>query len=296
MTGLGRLRAATARQLTAWLFLAPFLVLFCAMWLVPVARGLLLSATNTDLATGAGDLVWLDNYRALATDPVFHDSLGNTLVFVLESVPLLTAVALLLALLADVGDGRQILRHAVAAPYFITGSAVAIIWQFVLEPNTGLLNHGLRALGLPAQDWLAHPGTAMGAVVLITLWWRVGLPMLILLAALRGVPRELREAAHVDGANAWQRFRYVILPQIAPVLLFVVVTRLIESWKVFAQTYLVTGGGPDGSTRVVLQQLYEVGFQDFRTGYAAALAWALTLIILCCTLAQLVLFRRRTDG
>jgi len=129
--------------------------------------------------------------------------------------------------------------------------------------------------------------------VLITLWWRVGFPLLVLLAGLQEIPGELYEAARLDGAGAWQRFWRITLPLLAPVLLFVLIIRLIDSFKVFAQVYLVTGGGPVGSTRVLIQYLYEVGFQDFRSGYAAAIGWSLFVIILGVTLVQMRLLRRQ---
>jgi ABC-type sugar transport system permease subunit len=126
-------------------------------------------------------------------------------------------------------------------------------------------------------------------------WWRVGFPLLILLAALQDIPKPLYEAARIDGASGWQQFRYVTLPGIAPVLGLVILLRLIDSFKVFEQVYLLTAGGPSGSTRVVLQMLYETGFRDFRTGYAAAIGWVLALVILLVAIAQQILTRRAAD-
>jgi ABC-type sugar transport system permease subunit len=279
--------------LTGYLFLAPFLVPFVLLWLVPIFNGLYLSFTNSNLVLAREDFVGLDNYQRLLRDEIYLRSLTNTVVFVVENVPLLVAGGLLLALLLNEPLlGRAAIRAAFVAPYLITGSAVAIIWQFVLDPTTGLLNAWLADAGLPGQSWLNQPGQAMWAISLITLWWRVGFPMLVILAGLQDIPRVVYEAASIDGAGALERFRFITLPLLAPVLVFVVVIRLIDSFKVFAQVYLVTAGGPAGSTRVLLQYLYEAGFKDFRVGYAAAIGWSLFLIILAVTVLQLRFFRK----
>ncbi|MFB9659798.1 carbohydrate ABC transporter permease [Glycomyces mayteni] len=278
------------------LFAAPFLALLVFLWVVPVVNGLYVSLTDTNMAEGTGGFVGLDNYASLISDPDFHAALGNTALFVVLNVPVLVAVGLLLAMLLNQRlGGRGVIRAAFISPYLLTGAAVAIIWQTALNPLSGNVNQILGAIGMPEQAWLSTPGDAMGAVVLITLWWRVGFPLLVLLAALQDIPAQLYEAAKIDGANLWQRFRHITLPAIAPVLMLVVLLRLIDSFKVFEQVYLVTQGGPSGSTRVVLQMLYESGFRDFQTGYAAAIGWTLALIILVVTVVQLALTRRRAS-
>jgi multiple sugar transport system permease protein len=286
-------RPSRASRLTPYVFLAPFFALFALIWVLPILHGLYLSLTDASLTTEGERFVGLANYRRLLGDPVYVRSLGNTVLFVVENVPALVVAGLLLALLLNQSvPARAAIRAAFVAPYLITASAVAIIWQFVLDPTTGLLNAWLLDVGLPTQRWLNEPGQAMGAIVLITLWWRVGFPLLVLLAGLQEIPRELYEAAELDGAGTLQRFWSITLPLLAPVLLFVLIIRLIDSFKVFAQVYLVTGGGPIGSTRVLLQYLYEVGFQDFRSGYAAAIGWSLFLIILAVTAVQLRFIRK----
>ncbi len=281
------------RGLVAYLFLLPFLVPFVLLWIVPIVEGLYLGFTDTSLLKPEARFVGFDNYRRLLDDSVFHTSLQNTIVFVIQNVPVLMVAGLVLALLLNEPlHGRAAVRAAFVAPYLITGSAVAITWQFMLNPTTGVLNRWLTSVDLPTQRWLNEPGQAMWVVTLITLWWRVGFPLLVILAALQDIPPELYEAAKIDGASAFQRFRSITLPLITPVLLFVLIIRLIDSFKVFAQVYLVTEGGPFGSTRVVLQYLYEKGFQDYQTGYAAAIGWMLFLIVLVVTLVQLVVLRR----
>lgn len=277
----------------AALFLTPFAALYLLLWAVPVVQGLYLSTTDVDVAEGTGGYVGLDNYVALLSDSDFRAAFGHTVLFVVLNVPVLVAVGLVLAMLLNRDlSGRNMIRAAFVSPYLLPGAAVALIWNLVLNPVNGSLNTVLEAVGLPGQQWLSQPGQAMGAVVLLTLWWRVGFPLLILLAALQDIPKQLYEAARIDGAGAWQQFRYVTLPGIAPVLGLVILLRLIDSFKVFEQVYLLTEGGPSGSTRVVLQMLYETGFRDFRTGYAAAIGWVLALVILVVAVVQQVLTRR----
>jgi ABC-type sugar transport system permease subunit len=287
-------RSRWPKSLTGFLFLTPFLVPFAAFWLWPIANGLYLSFTDANmLRAGEANAIGLENYSQLLSDRVYRDSMGNTLLFVVENVPVLVIGGLLLAvLLNEPLTARAGIRAVFVAPYLITGSAVAIIWQFVLDPSTGWLNSWLSSVGLPTQNVLSQPDQAMWAVTLITLWWRVGFPLLVILAALQDIPQDLYDAAKIDGAGAVQRFRTITLPLITPVLIFVLIIRLIDSFKVFAQVYLVTGGGPFGSTRVAIQYLYEIGFLDFRTGYAAAIGWSVFLIILVVTAVQLLILRR----
>lgn len=286
-------RSRWRRGLVAYLFLLPFLIPFLLFWIAPIVEGLYLGFTNASLLQAEQRFVGLDNYRRLFDDATFRSSLSNTLLFVVQNVPVLMVVGLLLALvLNEPLYGRAAIRAAFIAPYLITGSAVAIAWQFMLNPTTGVINRWLTSSDLPTQSWLNGTDSAMWVVTVITLWWRVGFPLLVILAALQDVPQELYEAAKIDGASTFERFRSITLPLITPVLIFVLIIRLIDSFKVFAQVYLVTEGGPFGSTRVVLQYLYERGFQDYQTGYAAAIGWALFLIILVVTLVQLVILRR----
>lgn len=287
-------RSRWPKSLTGFLFLTPFLVPFAAFWLWPIANGLYLSFTDANmLRAGEANGIGFENYSQLLSDRVYRQSMGNTLLFVVENVPVLVIGGLLLAvLLNEPLTARAGIRAVFVAPYLITGSAVAIIWQFVLDPSTGWLNSWLSSVGLPTQNVLSQPDQAMWAVTLITLWWRVGFPLLVILAALQDIPQDLYDAAKIDGAGAVQRFRTITLPLITPVLIFVLIIRLIDSFKVFAQVYLVTGGGPFGSTRVAIQYLYETGFLDFRTGYAAAIGWSVFLIILVVTAVQLLILRR----
>jgi ABC-type sugar transport system permease subunit len=280
-------------NLTGYAFLAPFGIPFLLFFLIPIFHGLYISFTNLNLITNTDAFVGIENYRKLIVDEVYRTSLLNTFIFVIENVPVVIICGLIFALMLNQPfPGRLFARATFIAPYLITGSAIAIIWQFVLSSEGGILNHYLELLGLPEQSWLNTPGQAMWAVVLVTLWWRIGFTLLVLLAGLQDVPSELYDAAMIDGAGNWQAFRYLTLPLLMPVLAFVTIIRFIASFKVFAQVYLVTAGGPFGSTRVLIQYLYEHGFQYYNTAYAAAIGWSLFLIILLVTLVQLRYFRQ----
>lgn len=294
LTATKRSRQRNVRDnLIGYAFLAPFLIPFLFFFVIPILQGLYLSFTNLNLITGTDDFIGVENYRKLIVDQVFRQSLFNTFLFVIENVPIVILCALILALMLNERfPGRTLARSSFVAPYLITGSAIAIIWQFVLRSQGGLLNHYLKLLDLPTQSWLNNPGQAMWAVVLITLWWRVGFSLLILLAGLQDIPLELYDAAMIDGAGGWQMFRFLTLPLLMPVIGFVMIIRFIASFKVFAQVYLVTEGGPYGTTRVLLQYLYEHGFLYYNSAYAAAIGWSLFMIILLVTLVQLRYFRR----
>ncbi len=288
-------RRALRRNLTGYCFLLPFLIPFALLFVWPIVLGFYVSLTNTNLVTGKDAFIGLANFRALLQDDVFVSSVGHTLEFVAESVPILVGVALLLALLLNVPlPGTAFLRGSIVAPYLLTGSAAALIWRFLLSPQGGLVNHWLEQAGLPRQAWLTTEGQAMPAIVLITLWWRIGFPFLVLLAGLQDIPQELYEAATIDGAGAWGRFRSITLPLLWPVLSFCVIIRMIDSFKVFPQTYLVTRGGPQGTTRVIIQYLYESGFEYYKIGYAAAIGYVFFLMVLAVTLVELKFFRTQS--
>lgn len=283
---------ALRRNAVGYAFLLPFLVPFSLLFLWPILYGFYVALTNANLVNNTNRFIGLANFRMLLYDDVFISSLGHTLEFVVESVPTLVGVALLLALLLNAPlPGIALLRGSIVAPYLLTGSAAALIMQFVLSPNGGLVNHWAHQLGLPSQAWLTTQGQAMPAVVLITLWWRVGFPFLVLLAGLQDIPQELYEAARIDGAGVWQRFRSITLPLLWPVLSFAIIIRMIDSFKVFPQTWLVTHGGPQGSTRVILQYFYETAFQYYQVGYGAAIGYAFFLIVLTITLVELRFFK-----
>jgi multiple sugar transport system permease protein len=282
---------------SAWVLLAPALLLIALFFVVPVAAGLLLSFTDLDIyAIGSLEtvrFVGLSNYRFMLSNPVFWQALLNTLYFVLVGAPLSVVVSLGAALLLNhkLVRWRSVLRTIYFTPVVTTLVAVAIVWRYIYHPRYGLLNYLLDAIGLPAIDWLGDPHWSMPAIILLAVWKNFGYNMLIFTAGLQSIPVELYEAADIDGASPWWRFRYVTLPGLGPTFLFVAITTMIGYFQLFAEPYVMTQGGPLGSTRSLVLLMYEEGFRWWRMGLASTIAVLLFLITLVGTLIQLRLRR-----
>jgi multiple sugar transport system permease protein len=280
-------------------FVAPALTLITVFFFLPVLGAFALSLTDFDLyAIGDPSLVRFvggANYRRLFADPVFWQALRNTFYFVLVGGPLSVAAALGAALLVNQRIGerwQRFFRSVYFAPVVTTLVAVAIVWRYLYHPRFGLVNWALGLVGIGPIDWLGSVRWAMPAVILLAVWKSFGYNMIILVAGLQSIPAELYEAARLDGANAWQRFRHVTLPQLAPMMLFVSVISMIGYFQLFAEPYVMTAGGPLRSTTSVALYMYEEGFRWWRMGYAAAIAFILFLVILAATLVQFRLQRR----
>jgi multiple sugar transport system permease protein len=282
----------------AW-FVLPALSVIGIFFVLPILGALVLSFTDFDVYAVA-DLrnlrfVGIDNYRRLASDPRFWRALGNTTLFVLAAGPLSVAASLGAALLLDAQLVRWkgLLRTLLFLPVVTTLVAVAVVWRYLYHPRTGLLNWLLGGVGTPPIDWLGDPRWALAALVLLAVWKNFGFNMIIFLAALQGVPARLYEAARLDGAGWWQRFRHVTLPVLAPTFLFVGVITTIGYLQLFAEPYVMTRGGPDDATLSVVLLMYEEGFRWWNLGYASAMAFVLFAIVLIVTLAQVRLARGR---
>ena len=283
--------------LTPYLFLAPGLLLFVAFRLYPLLDGLQLSFTNARLGRAQYAFVGLANYERLLLDGRFQTSLVNTAFYTVASALPILAVPLLLAVLLDRGIPlRTLLRSAFFFPFTLSVVTVGLTWLWILDPVVGPLNYYLRALGVPVRSWLADPATAMWAIILTTVWWVTGYYLVIYLAGLQDIPRELYEAAAIDGAGGWRRFWAITLPLLRPVMLFVLVTHVIGSFQIFGQVYILTNGGPGDATRTVVQHLFETAFQNFfHFGSASAMAWVLFALILGFSLLQFRLLRGHTE-
>jgi multiple sugar transport system permease protein len=283
----------------AWGFLMPALLLLGVFFAVPVVAGLLFSLTDFDIYAIADPsvarFVGLRNYAQVLSDGAFWGALRNTLYFVLVGGPLNVLVSLGAALLlnAKLVRARSLFRTAYFAPVVTTMVAVAIVWRYLYHPRYGLLNHALGLFGVPGVDWLGDPTWSMPGIILLATWKNFGYNMLIFLAGLQGIPAELGEAAAVDGASAAQRFRHVTLPGLAPVFLFVGVTTMIGYFQIFAEPYVMTQGGPLGSTRSLVLLMYEEGFRWWRMGVASTLAVLLLAVTLIGALVQMRLGSER---
>lgn len=289
------------RERTAWLFVAPALVALGLFFFVPVAAALLLSFTDFDIYALAdlGNLrfVGLDNYISLLKTPLFWKALGNTLYFVVVGVPLSIGLSLGAALLinARMTRLRGLLRTIYFAPVVTTLVAVAVIWRYLFHARFGLINWVLGGAGVAPIDWLGDPSWAMPAIILFAVWKNFGYNMIILLAGLQTVPEELYDAARIDGAGPWRRFCHVTLPAIAPVMLVVSILTIAGYFQLFAEPYVMTQGGPVGSTVSVLYLMFEQGFKFWNLGSATAVAFVLFVILFALTLAQLHLSRRWSE-
>jgi multiple sugar transport system permease protein len=282
-----------------WLFVAPALAIIGLFFVVPVAAGFVLSLTDFDIYALA-DLrnlrfVGLDDYRALLATPLFWQALGNTLYFVVVGVPLSIAASLGAALLLESGLARfkGLFRTALFAPVVTTLVAVAVIWRYLLHARYGLIDYGLHWLGVPAIDWLGDPHWAMPAIIVFAVWKNFGYNMIIFVAGLQTIPEDLYEAARIDGAGAWARFRHVTLPGLTPVVLLVSLLTIAGYLQLFAEPYVMTQGGPAQSTVSVLYFMYEQGFKWWNLGMASAVAFLLFVLMLAVTFAQLAIARRR---
>ena len=286
----------TRQTRVAYAFLAPGLLLFAAYRLYPLLEGLRLSFTNARLGRPLQQWVGLANYTRLLEDTRFHVSLWNTALYTVASTLPILAVPLALALALNRGRLRNLLRSVFFFPFTLSVVTVGLAWLWLLDPVVGPFNYYLRALGIPARSWLADPHTAMAAIILTTVWWVTGYYLVIYLAGLQDIPRELYEAAALDGASGPRAFVAITLPLLRPVLLFVVVTHVIGSFQLFGQVFVLTSGGPGDATRTVVQHLYEAAFQNFfQFGAASAMAWVLFAVILVFSLVQFRLLRGHTE-
>ena len=275
----------------------PALLVIGVFFFLPVAASLLLSVTDFDIYAVA-DLsalrfIGLDNYVALLADPLFWRALRNTLYFVLVGGPLSIAVSLGAAILLDarVARWKGLFRTVFFLPVTTTIVAVAVVWRYLYHPRYGLLNQALTAFGFEPIDWLGDPAWSMPAIILMAVWKNFGFNMIVLLAGLQAIPERLYEAASLDGAGPWRRFTSITLPMLAPTLGFVTLLTAVGYFQFFAEPYVMTQGGPAGSTRSVVLMMYEEGFRWWNLGRASAVAFLLFLVILAATALQLRLRR-----
>ncbi|HEY2991229.1 MAG TPA: sugar ABC transporter permease [Methylomirabilota bacterium] len=283
--------------LTPYLFLLPGLLLFAVFRLYPLLDGLRLSFTNARLGRAQYAWVGFANYERLLDDTRFHTSLWNTALYSVASTLPVLAIPLALAVALHRGVAlTTLLRSAFFFPFTLSVVTVGLTWLWLLDPVVGPFNYYLRALGVPVRSWLADPDTAMAAIIVTTVWWVAGYYLVIYLAGLQDIPRELYEAAALDGAGGWTSFWAITLPLLRPVMLFVFVTHIIGSFQIFGQVFILTQGGPGDATRTAVQHLYETAFQNFfHFGSATAMAWVLFALIVGFSLLQFRLLRGHTE-
>lgn len=269
----------------AYLYLLPWMIGFVLFTAGPMLGSLYISFTRWEIVTPA---VWvgLDQYQRLFADDRFYLSLWNTAYYVFLGVPLHLALALLAALAMNLNlKGIRIYRTLYYVPSLTPAVANSILWLWIFHPQWGLANAFLQWFGIEGLYWLQDPKIAKPAFIIMS-FWTIGGQMVILLAGLKGIPQQLYEAASIDGANTWQRFWNVTLPMLTPALFFNFIIAIIGAFQVFTQAYIMTEGGPNYATLFYLLYLYRMAFENFRMGYASAMAWVLFVIILFFTLIQ----------
>jgi multiple sugar transport system permease protein len=291
--GLGT-QARRREALWGYIFAVPWLIGLLVFAVGPILASLLLSLTKYDVISPP-TAIGLTNYvTAFTNDSLFWSSLGRTFEYALVIVPVGLAGSLLLALILNQGVvGTNVFRMLYFLPSLTPAVAAGILWQWIFDPTVGPVNFVIGSLGLPKPGWLASPTWAMPAVMLISLWgvWG-GNNMLIFLAGLQGVPVELYDASAVDGASRWTRFVHITLPMISPTIFFNLVLGIIGALKVFSLAYVATQGGPAYATWFFALHIYNQAFNYFQMGYACALAWIFTVILLIFTVVQVRLANR----
>ncbi|MFF9314159.1 carbohydrate ABC transporter permease [Streptomyces sp. NPDC014748] len=280
------------------LLTAPFLVIYLLFLIGPLLVGVVLSFFNTTtVKSGLGDFVGLANYREVVTDSLFWDAMWHSVVFTLLTTPPLVILALVVAILAArMRRGRVFYRIAFFAPYVVPSSVVALIFLWMYTPQIGLLPKLFGAVGLPVPDFIGSTSGGWTAVTLMTLWWTFGFNFVLYTAAIQDVPPDVYEAAAIDGASPWQQIRHITVPLLGRTTSLVLILQILASLKVFDQIYLLLGGGPNQSTRPVIEYIYDTGFTSYRGGYGAAATMVYFVVIVAVSAAWYGLRRRRAGS
>ncbi|MGF1236269.1 MULTISPECIES: carbohydrate ABC transporter permease [unclassified Streptomyces] len=280
------------------LLTAPFLVIYLLFLIGPLLVGVVLSFFNTTtVKSGLGDFVGLANYREVVTDSLFWDAMWHSVVFTLLTTPPLVILALVVAILAArMRRGRVFYRIAFFAPYVVPSSVVALIFLWMYTPQIGLLPKLFGAVGLPVPDFIGSTSGGWTAVTLMTLWWTFGFNFVLYTAAVQDVPPDVYEAAAIDGASPWQQIRHITVPLLGRTTSLVLILQILASLKVFDQIYLLLAGGPNQSTRPVIEYIYDTGFTSYRGGYGAAATMVYFVVIVAVSAAWYGLRRRRAGS
>jgi multiple sugar transport system permease protein len=280
------------RSGTILLFILPSLVPLTLFTLGPMLASIGISLLRWDLLRPP-KFLGLQNYVNVLADPDFRAAVGHTLFFIAGYLPLVFVGGLGLALLLNQRlRAAAFFRSALFLPVITSWVVVALVWRWLLNPQSGIVNAALAAFGIQGPGWWTDPGWAMPSIILASAWKDLGFVMVILLAGLQAIPTDYYEAAEVDGAGRWTRFRHITLPLLSPSSFFVLVISLINSFQVFDQVWVMTEGGPAGASSVVVEQIVRHAFRYSQMGYASAMSWLLFAVILVVTLLQFRLQRR----
>lgn len=281
-------RSVVQKYLWVVFFLFPSLAGLLIFLIIPMLASLVLTFYEWDpLIPTRFIFLGLENYQTLIKDGDFWDALRHTLFFIVGYIPLVLVSGLGVALLMNQKlIGRTFFRGAFFMPVISAWVAVALMWTWIFNPKFGIINYLLGLIGITGPTWLYDPNWAMPAIILTSVWKDTGFIMILFLSSLQSIPNEYYEAAALDGANNWAKFRYITLPLLSPTVFFTLIISLINSFQVFDQVWIMTEGGPAGATTVLVQQIVNNSFRYGRMGYAATLSWVLFLIVFAVTIFQ----------
>lgn len=294
-----RVATGGARKGSDWrnaLFVLPFLLVYLVMLVYPLFDGMWISLHKADLF-GPGAFVGTGNFVRLTRDAIFRGAVWNTLVFVVMTVPVFVVLGLSFALALNKPTRASATFRAVFfGTSVLSVTIVTIIWKMVFLPDRGLLTNVLAQLGRPPVPFLTDEHLVLPAMAIVTVWWGIGLPMMLFLAALQQIPGELYEAAALDNASRWRAFRFITLPSIRRTLVLVVIVEIVAQFQLFGQPLLLTKGGPNNASNPIVEFIYERGFRNWDIGLAASASEVLFVLILIPAMAQYVVSRRKMEG
>ena len=282
------------RHVYGWLLLTPAAILLVAFTHYPTVATVFDSFFSKGSAIRPSKFIGLGNYESMIEDPIFWKVLVNNFWFAVGTIPASIALAIAMALLVNRAlPGRSLIRMAYFTPTILPMIAVANIWLFFYSPDIGLIDQILGLFGLPGHNWLGDPGTVLAAIIVMTVWKEAGFFMIFYLAALQHLPPELREAARLEGASRWYYFRRVIFPLLMPTTLFVLINAVLNSFKLVDHLFVLTKGGPDNASNLLLYYIFESAFSYFDANYAATLTVVLLALLAVMALAQFFFFDKR---
>ncbi len=292
-----RLTLKLQTDFTGYLFILPFLIIWVLLLVIPLFKGIWMSLNDWDIVSGRlSERFGFYNYVDLVSDPLLWQALKNTLFFVFLTVSFITIVALLLAVALN-REGRifGVFRSIFFASSILSVTVVTLIWIMMFNKDRGLIAAFVEFLGFESFDWLTNPHLAMPALVITTIWWGLGLPFILFLAGLQQIPQDMNDAAKLEGITAAEKLWYITLPQLKRTVILVVITQTILHFQVFGQAAIMTRGGPSGSTRTLVQYIYDNGIrQPDMMGYASAMAMILLLIMVFVSFLQMLIIREET--
>lgn len=277
-------------MLVAMSFVLPCAVGFALFYMLPTVRGLLYSLTDWDLFTKAR-FVGLKNYAALFRDKDFWEAMRVTVCYVLLNIPLQTVLAMVIALIMNRSNGSEFMRGVFLVPWIMSNVVVGLLWLWMMDPAVGVIDAAFVALGLPKINFLTDTKTALPSVALINIWRHMGYTALLVYAGLQSVPKEIEEAAVIDGCTPVRKFFSIILPYIRPVMVFVIVTTVIGSFQIYDTIAVTTKGGPVTATYAINLFIFKNGFEAYKMGYSSAAAMVLFVILALVSALQMKLMR-----